>query len=296
MDGVARQAINYGYSPTFICEVFGSHLQTLETDPQAVEKFFSELAQLQDNCVLQERNTKRSKANPFPTVNLFSRDGTPIPRFAAYIAHSMPHADREAFQRLYGANYSVEKLRPLVAMNGLPIDESQINIPDCDVPALLKRKEFVPGSLEAKQLFQAACQASGLGVAEEWWNNDKLHTLLRKESAGKVGCLNYTMRGKNSISEEDFRNRAINSTRKNPTQYASTASGLGQMILTNVDTYYPNGRRGIGDPLQEAVGLIRYIYDRYGDPTTACDMHGKTGTYTNSRTGRRINKTFREGY
>jgi len=68
------------------------------------------------------------------------------------------------------------------------------------------------------------------------------------------------------------------------------------MILTNVDAYYPDGRRGIGDPLNEAVGMLRYIHATYGDPTTAYTMHGKTGRYTNSRTGKVCSKKFREGY
>ena len=44
----------------------------------------------------------------------------------------------------------------------------------------------------------------------------------------------------------------------------SSATGLGQLILANVDAYYPNGREGIGDPYNEIVGATRYMMDRYG--------------------------------
>lgn len=44
----------------------------------------------------------------------------------------------------------------------------------------------------------------------------------------------------------------------------SSATGLGQLILANVDAYYPNGREGVGDPYNEIVGAGRYMMDRYG--------------------------------
>jgi len=49
----------------------------------------------------------------------------------------------------------------------------------------------------------------------------------------------------------------------------SSATGLGQLILANVDRYYPGGRAGIGDALSEAVGMLRYIKMAYGSPECA---------------------------
>ncbi len=54
----------------------------------------------------------------------------------------------------------------------------------------------------------------------------------------------------------------------------SSATGLGQLLLSNVDRYYPDGRQGIGDPLQEAAGMLRYIQDRYGTPDNAWRLYG----------------------
>jgi hypothetical protein len=87
----------------------------------------------------------------------------------------------------------------------------------------------------------------------------------------------------------------------------STATGLGQLTATdlyrdgkkipsNVTKFYPSGHKGIGVALEEAVGFVRYIAAAYGDPGTAYRMHGRLGTYKNSRTGKDSTKTFREGY
>jgi len=90
-------------------------MQFSEDSPE-YESFFTQLAQLQDNCVLQERNPRRSERNLFPTVHIFDKGGKPIPRFAAYIAHSMSYADGEAFQKLYGREYTPAKLRSLATI------------------------------------------------------------------------------------------------------------------------------------------------------------------------------------
>ena len=39
------------------------------------------------------------------------------------------------------------------------------------------------------------------------------------------------------------------------------------------DKYYPKGRAGIGDPVQEAAGMLAYIKDRYGSPEVAWGNH-----------------------
>jgi hypothetical protein len=57
----------------------------------------------------------------------------------------------------------------------------------------------------------------------------------------------------------------------------SSATGLGQLILGNVERCYPSGRAGIGDPLEEAVGMLKYIRDhrKYGDPDTAWRLYNR---------------------
>ena len=53
----------------------------------------------------------------------------------------------------------------------------------------------------------------------------------------------------------------------------SSATGLGQLLLDNVERYYPKGRAGIGDPVQEAAGMLRYIEASYGNPEVAWGNH-----------------------
>jgi SLT domain-containing protein len=50
---------------------------------------------------------------------------------------------------------------------------------------------------------------------------------------------------------------------------------MGQLLLRNVDRYYPDGRAGIGNPMSEAIGMLRYIQDRYGSPERAWAQYGR---------------------
>jgi hypothetical protein len=54
----------------------------------------------------------------------------------------------------------------------------------------------------------------------------------------------------------------------------SSASGLGQMTLSNVRKFYPSGLDGIGDPYEEAAGMLLYIKSRYGSPVEAWAQYG----------------------
>lgn len=130
------------------------------------------------------------------------------------------------------------------------------------------------------------------GFPENWAKNSHLHDILRRESGGRVGILNYTIK---DMDTAQFRTLATSSTKKNPVGSRSTASGLGQLLLSNVDKYYPSGRMGIGDSFEEAIGFLRYIYDRYGHPDIARSMYGRMGEYTHPIKGRQY-KGFREGY
>jgi len=294
---LAKQAADNGYHPKFICEVMQPYFTPPDDISGIHEITFTHLAQLQDNFIYQERNTMPSRNRWKVHIQVYDEQGRPHPKFTGYIMHSFANIDPEKLKTF--AN--IPEI-PKINIRWLPIQEENINIPDCDEDTLRElflQKEFPPHHPNTKRLFQAACQAAGIGVADEWWNNKNLHRLLNKESWGVVGCLNYTMtrkKQKNPIDADQFRTAAINSTLRNPTKHLSTASGLGQMILTNVDAYYPDGRRGIGDPLNEAVGMIRYIYDVYGDPTTAYSMHGKDGQFRNTRTNHMQRKWHAEWY
>jgi len=167
------------------------------------------------------------------------------------------------------------------------------DIPPEKVQEILQMKRFPPGSQECYVLFSAACQSAGLD--ENWAKNPEIYEILKKESNGRVGVLNYTI-PKNE-TPESFRVKANSRPPRDGFPGArSSASGLGQLLLSNVDKYYPDGRAGINNPISEAVGMLRYIQDRYGSPKVAWEMYGKTGSYVNERTGQSQRKDFREGY
>ncbi len=132
------------------------------------------------------------------------------------------------------------------------------------------KKRYIPGSLEQIRLFTMAAAKAGLPSA--WGASPALANILRRESDGWVGRPNFTYgdRAKDKAQWPGVwaeLRQGVRATR-------SSATGLGQMILENVDKYYPSGRAGIGVPMDEAVGMLRYIKDRYGDPETAWAKYG----------------------
>tara|TARA_R100000008_G_scaffold85890_1_gene77026 strand:- start:139 stop:1290 length:1152 start_codon:yes stop_codon:yes gene_type:complete len=173
-------------------------------------------------------------------------------------------------------------------------------------PPLEGAEVYAPYSPEAMKLFEEALEYASLDIG--WAYLDSTHYILSKESGGKVGIPNYTYRiltGRDPVEIPNIKDKPEHW----PTTWAaakagnfgtylgrSTATGLGQLLQSNAAKFYPNGVDGIGDAFNEAVGFVRYIYDRYGDPDTARSVYGRIGSYRNSRTGVVMKKTFREGY
>lgn len=166
------------------------------------------------------------------------------------------------------------RVQPPPAGNQRPGNAPPINpadrgrtVGDTNVP---RQQTYTPGSPEARQLFTEAARMAGL--PPEWGNSEALHNILRRESGGQVGRPNYTY---GSRARDPSQWGSIHDELKNGQITArSSATGLGQLLLSNVDKYYPNGRAGIGDPLQEAAGMLRYIKDRYGSPENAWRLYG----------------------
>lgn len=130
---------------------------------------------------------------------------------------------------------------------------------------------YAPGSQEARDLFRQAARNAGL--PESWADSPGLHNILRRESDGQVGRPNYTYGDRaRDPSQWDNIHAELRAGRKTT---RSSATGLGQLLLANVDRYYPSGRAGIGNPLEEATGMLRYIADRYGSPDNAWAQYGR---------------------
>lgn len=141
---------------------------------------------------------------------------------------------------------------------------------------LLRQKErYAPGSTEQVGLFTAA--AIPAGVSPAWASSSALISVLRHESDGWVGRPNYTY-------GDRARDHALwpsiwAELRAGNRTTSSSATGLGQLILENVDRFYPGGRSGIGSASAEAIGMLRYIKDRYGSPEAAYAYGMRNGSW-----------------
>lgn len=234
-----------------------------------IEYFLVEVEQVQDDFF-----------EDYPWEKTFV-DGKVTEKFAGYVMHALLVSNFWEVAKAYGFNETVlrqARREQNPALGGGPIDLSRVSIEGVteeEKQRIRQQKKFVPGSRDAVILFTMAAQAAWL--PEEWAKQESLHILLRKESNGRVGVLNYTIKGH---TLESFKQAAINAPRtKNPLGVHSTATWLGQLILTNVDLYYPDGRHGIGDALNEAVGMLRYIKARHKNPEQALAFHRAKNRY-----------------
>jgi len=154
-------------------------------------------------------------------------------------------------------------------------------VPGVRYSSRFRARRYPPHAAATKELFREAAVRAGFPA--EWGDMTGLHEILDKESGGHVGALNYTFEqdlGLNSYNAQDqgeaFR-RMREGYRQGITGRAlaghigvrSTATGLGQLLHTNAVEYYPDKMDGLGDPMNEAIGMLRYIRARYGDPETA---------------------------
>lgn len=171
-----------------------------------------------------------------------------------------------------------------------------------DVPEEFKKERFwfqyVPWSKECQILFLYACKAANL--PKEWAFSESLHRLISKESNGRVWIMNYTFKYKVS-SPEQFKEVAVKNEWASSGQISrslgvrSNATWLWQMLISNVDKYYPDWRKWIWVPISEAIWMLKYIEDRYWNPEIANNMHWKLWTYNHPKNWK-IPKKFKEWY
>lgn len=149
-------------------------------------------------------------------------------------------------------------------------------------------ERYVPGSPRQVELFERAADVAG--VPRDWASDPSLAALIEAESDGWVGIPNYTY-GPRKKDRSRWPEVWAELQRGEITTNSS-ATGIGQLKLSNADTYYPDKRAGIGDAFNEAVGMLRYIEDRYGHPSHAWRCHNRL---CDDIPGKRP-KTFKEGY
>lgn len=159
---------------------------------------------------------------------------------------------------------------------------------------------YIPRSADAITLFTSA--ARGAGVSDTWAQTgnpegDALHQIVANESNGWVGIPNFhfgpaasTSNAENwpqiwrAIQAGTWRNLVLPQYKDNP----SSATGLGQLTSTNIKLtnpdgsfkYYPSGLMGIGVALEEAIGMMKYIKDRYSHPVAALAFGMKSGKWS----------------
>ena len=120
-----------------------------------------------------------------------------------------------------------------------------------------------------KDVFRAAAHITGL--PRGWAESDGLRALVEHESGGRVGRPNYTY-GARAENPSQWAS-VLREVRAGRITAESTATGLGQLLGYNAENYYPKGLKGVGDPVQEAAGMLRYIASRYDNPKVAWGNH-----------------------
>jgi len=166
------------------------------------------------------------------------------------------------------------------------------------IPArnLYTKEQYPPLSPDAVALFTSAAKYAGLPV--EWASSVELSNIMSKESNGWVGRPNYQFGEGSSASERatwlmnhrerwpliwdsirrgTWRDMLAEPYRSKPAGEQSSATGLGQLTWSNIRTgnFYPSGVEGIGNAFEEAIGMLRYIKQRYGSPQAAWAQYGK---------------------
>lgn len=152
-------------------------------------------------------------------------------------------------------------------------------------PTSFNLLRYAPLAPETIALFTAAAQQAQLPT--DWAADVGLHNILQRESGGYVGRPNYQFGAAAALTNasnwwqiwaaiKDGSWRNLLDQSKVKASGPSSATGLGQLTSTNIATgnYYPSGLNGIGNALEEAIGMLRYIKQRYGSPTAAWAQYG----------------------
>jgi hypothetical protein len=149
-------------------------------------------------------------------------------------------------------------------------------------PVALNLRRYAPGTPEQVALFEQAARLANLPTS--WASDPAFVDLLRRESGGWVGRPNYEYKGRSRIADRGRWPSVWAELRAGRITAYSSATGLGQLTLSNVDTYYPGAtktqkRAGIGKALPEAIGMLRYIKSRHKTPALALRFHKKNNWY-----------------
>lgn len=148
------------------------------------------------------------------------------------------------------------------------------------VDATFAEKHYKPHTPEAIDLFKAS--ASQAGISADWGSSIELHNLVEHRSEGYVGRPNPQFgdiaKPENSahwpeiwraIQAGEWRTSLMEAFRSAPRGMQSSACGLGQLEEREVKILYPSGLAGIGNPVEESIGLLKWVERVYGTPAEA---------------------------
>ena len=138
---------------------------------------------------------------------------------------------------------------------------------------------YPAGSPQQVELFRRAAallRTRGVNVPDSWASSRALQNILLRENRdGEVGRPNYRYGARANDPATwptiwaELRAGNIRGQAHVPRRLRSSATGLGQLLGSNVDKYYPSGRAGIGDAIEEAAGMMHYILASYRTPERA---------------------------
>lgn len=148
--------------------------------------------------------------------------------------------------------------------------------------------KITPGSKDAIQLFTLAAMSMkpnmSIEEAKQWGMSEDLHFILAHESGWIVWLENYTLKNA-GIDWKTMKNRSLERSDLDGNRLAgsefwvvSTAIWLGQLTMSN-EYLLPHWRKSIWIPLEEAIGMLQYIRERYGRPDIARKVYGTTWHY-----------------
>jgi len=173
--------------------------------------------------------------------------------------------------------------RPAAAAGGESKPPRPPKAPGGGGDARFNLERYLPFAPETHELFREAARLEGLPLS--WADSEGLHNILDMESSGWVGIPNGAS-GRQAEWPGIWAAAADGTYDPNP--YGTEYIGLGQLgpgvrggwtdqgcadggrtPPCGSVRFLPNGAQSLGNPLEEARGMLGYIEDRYGDPDRA---------------------------
>lgn len=188
------------------------------------------------------------------------------------------------------------KLKPGDVLR-VPSKEGIASLPytQMDLGEVPEQEQYEPGSESWDTLFTRAAELAGVS---SWMENDTSRQALEDifTGGGEVAGENpggwvmqpnerYGSRNRPENRAEwpeirdELREGRIEGQDHVRRSARSSATGLGQLLVSNLDAYAPGGRASMGDPLGEAIAMLEYIKDRYGSPEKAWQEKLATSVY-----------------